>query len=787
MPTGPLAPPTSLAFEEFTYLDGQNHLFGVLLSWVHTTDVRLQLYEVQLQATDDGAWVPVGQTATNSLDVRPITGGTYNFRVRTLGAGLAPSVWATYSGMTIIADPEPLDAVENLRVAGGGAVFSGRTCEMVWDAVSDVKLKDYVVEIRRADATLLRSDAVPASRTYYDYTWEMNWADTAGSPLRAFSVTVFARDVYDKLSDGTTFSVSNPAPSMAGLLPTVTNLAAGLRIDWSAITPADNDLESFEIYCSTTQADVQNLAAGALVRTASAVERNWIETNLTADAAHWVRIRPVDAFGPGTASELESGTPFKFGPEAVDVELQTSLEITDSIPHDAATLAALYDGAKASGGVLYTVTGLQWVQYAFPVANIIDRATVYTDGARPVIVATSENGSDWDYYAGTAAHEKDANGRLVAAASLAEATTNYYQMTADAEALLLPQGGVAKYCRLYFDVGSTVRLYELVFVREVLAEQVSADMITANTGQVGALATNLIQSGNLSTSTGILIDLLNEIIKVGGTGSPTLHWEGGVLTIRGLVEILPGSSGVANLTDAGALATMDAVDWENLDVPPRFGDTPGAAGLYLTPSYLGYWDGAVWKAYIRSNGTFLLDGNATNYIQWNGSTLTVRGLLNAADITAGYLNVDRIQAGSIVTGKLIGGAITTMVMAQSTGNVTVTYSTPATIISATINTVGGPVLIMAKTTLRGGSTSYYSHVDYTRITRNGSEITRGGPYLGLSNNATEGSHLPESFLWRDAVGEGTYTYRFQAMARSGGITVAPIAMRPSIVLIELKR
>jgi len=65
-------------------------------------------------------------------------------------------------------------------------------------------------------------------------------------------------------------------------------------------------------------------------------------------------------------------------------------------------------------------------------------------------------------------------------------------------------------------------------------------------------------------------------------------------------------------------ATVGATWGTNLlSVPARFGDTAGAAGLYLTPSYMGYWTGSAWTAYIRNNGEFYFkDGTSTNYLEW---------------------------------------------------------------------------------------------------------------------------------------------------------------------------
>ena len=65
--------------------------------------------------------------------------------------------------------------------------------------------------------------------------------------------------------------------------------------------------------------------------------------------------------------------------------------------------------------------------------------------------------------------------------------------------------------------------------------------------------------------------------------------------------------------------------------------------------------------FIGKDGTdyeFRAGDPDNDYIHWDGSTLTIRGLLNADDITAGVLNVDRIEAGTIVADKIKDKAIT---------------------------------------------------------------------------------------------------------------------------------
>lgn len=73
--------------------------------------------------------------------------------------------------------------------------------------------------------------------------------------------------------------------------------------------------------------------------------------------------------------------------------------------------------------------------------------------------------------------------------------------------------------------------------------------------------------------------------------------------------------------------------------------TPSGSGLYLGADYMGYFDSTLagqsgetgWKSYIDNTGQFYFCGDESNYVAWDGAMLSVRGTLNADDITAGSI------------------------------------------------------------------------------------------------------------------------------------------------------
>jgi hypothetical protein len=124
--------------------------------------------------------------------------------------------------------------------------------------------------------------------------------------------------------------------------------------------------------------------------------------------------------------------------------------------------------------------------------------------------------------------------------------------------------------------------------------------------------------------------------------------------LRGQMVIAQGSTGLSNFADAGALATKSTVDWsQDLSGIPAPLAPPGGAGLYLSASHMGYYDGGAWRTYMNNAGDLVL-GNVGSGpgLAWNqtAGTLAVRGSIT---ITGGSgignlsdANLDNVSDGS---------------------------------------------------------------------------------------------------------------------------------------------
>jgi hypothetical protein len=82
----------------------------------------------------------------------------------------------------------------------------------------------------------------------------------------------------------------------------------------------------------------------------------------------------------------------------------------------------------------------------------------------------------------------------------------------------------------------------------------------------------------------------------------------------------------------------------------RLGTVSGVKGLFLYDTATPTQN---LMAKFATDGLYLgAAGETSNYIKWDGATMTIRGSLNATDITTGYLSAARIDAGTISISQL---------------------------------------------------------------------------------------------------------------------------------------
>jgi hypothetical protein len=143
---------------------------------------------------------------------------------------------------------------------------------------------------------------------------------------------------------------------------------------------------------------------------------------------------------------------------------------------------------------------------------------------------------------------------LLNAINQSDAQTNYWNANAGAGQIntaLYPNGLTGITVRLYI-LTNTVGMYELRFVDQVIAEQITANNLAAISANLGVISAGILQSTNLDADEGVLIDLDNESIKFGGTTNPSLEWDGAK------VQLNIADEGSVNVGDAGAITVGEA-------------------------------------------------------------------------------------------------------------------------------------------------------------------------------------------------------------------------------------
>jgi len=180
-----------------------------------------------------------------------------------------------------------------------------------------------------------------------------------------------------------------------------------------------------------------------------------------------------------------------------------------------------------------------------------------------------------------------------------------------------------------------------------------------------------------------------------GAGSNFLSWNGTTLTINGAIVIQAGSSGIGSFSDAGALATANSAAWgsqvsgrpteltdgripaainasgivvSRVDPGVNWGANPGAgyAGLLLGGDYMGYWTGTAWRTYMDNAGRFYVNAGAgSNYMSWDGTTLTVSGAINVVGGNAATTTYVDTGLGGKANTSLNNSGISTLINGAS--------------------------------------------------------------------------------------------------------------------------
>ena len=132
-----------------------------------------------------------------------------------------------------------------------------------------------------------------------------------------------------------------------------------------------------------------------------------------------------------------------------------------------------------------------------------------------------------------------------------------------------------------------------------------------------------------------------------GSNNNFLAWASslGTLQVQGVINIQGGNAATTSSVETAAANAVTsgsnaATSISTSLAPNIFTNSNGLinrppstlvgvpAGLYLSPSYLGYYTGSSWNTYMGNDGKFFLTGSASNYLKWDGTTLNIQGAIN---------------------------------------------------------------------------------------------------------------------------------------------------------------
>jgi len=620
---GEITAPTDISATAYSYVDGETggSSFGVDVEWTHTTDDRLVTYDVQNRG-DVGEWVTLGQTTSNSYQWLNSVSGTFDFRVRTIADNSLTSDWLTVNNIVTNGSPSACEAPTALIcLDSGSTTFDGRDCEVSWTHIdlTDVDnrhFKDYQIEVMTTADVNLRY--IYTTENNFVYTYQMNEEDNSGTAIRNPKFKVWSRDVYDTLNTTpATLLATNPQPSMTGLTPTVTALVNGLSVSWSAINPTDNDIIYYEVLCDT------NATPTHIFQRAGSTEIISYYYGLSPDSTYYARVRPVDAFGNGTYSNVASTTPLVIPAINITEELTQNQHWTDMESHTEAALSVLYDGTKDSGGIAYAAGAWRWIQIQYALDYLIDRVLFWTSATVQCYIGYSNDNVTWNYLKAETDHTLTDN-TWVAATSQSDAEANYFSATGSGQHYgFFPNMTTARYVRLYINGAHT--MYELKFCREVVAEQIVCETLSAISVDCGTLTAGALQSTNYSATAGMQIDLDNETIICGGSTTPELEYDGTDLTLRGAL--------VAGEIKSPDYSTTEGfhIDLENEYI------TIGGSGANCKLRF----DGTDLTIY----GDTIIHGDSV-----------VTGTLSGSKIITGTLQANRIVTNSITADRVYSNA-----------------------------------------------------------------------------------------------------------------------------------
>jgi hypothetical protein len=627
---------------------------------------------IEYREKGDQGWFEVGPASPEVGFVVPSDGKSYEIRARgvSLSGNIVPDAPIQEITTTKIQNAEPGDEdvddvvevpnVHGLELfeQGNDAVFGGRDAKFVWRKTSvtewlemgsegqlgasrgslDLYFKDYQVEVW-ADGSLVRTEWVvdPA----FVYTYEKNAEDYArelgqAGAWRAFECRVYCRGRQNQLStQAAKLAVENVAPELPDAI-TVSASFRSLQIDYDA--PADLDYKDTRVWLSQST----GFTPGPANQVAQAYGGPVVIAGLADNTEYFLRFATYDAFGQGTMSqEFSVTTPSLAAGEVEGLSPWATVTDADKAFIDANLEDNAIEGTKivkltASKIVTGTLAATEKISVAGQVESVVGDAVatlgpksadsktgmityqydgvtlfaVYSDGSAAFSGAvTITGGSGYANLTDKPGSLNDISGseysqlnQAASDASQALSDAASAQSTADGKIQSFyqttqPASGMSE-GDLWFDTDDGNHPYRFDGSSWVDAQDSGISQALSDASNAQATA-----NGKVTTFF--------------STSAPTAEGEGD-LWYNDTTKVMKRWNGTSWVDTATAGA-----DWSsNLqNIPSRLGDTP-TAGLNLTATHLGYYDGTNWRAFIENDGTFYFGDGDQKYLKFDGTDFT---------------------------------------------------------------------------------------------------------------------------------------------------------------------
>ncbi len=406
------------------------------------------------------------------------TAGSFVFSLR---VELQPVTTRNVAGamVQVTASAPSLSAPSGLTTSWAGDTGTAEAdCLISWN---------HVPGARHYDVTINGTTRSVGYVDRYAYSYEQNRRENGGSGAPSLSITVTARDVYNR-SAATTTTATNAAPP-APNIPSLQAFFSSMRLTWTATTARDARHYLLELQRNNTTVATYTLAPGTTTYT----------YDVQQSGTHRARLAVVDVFnqqsswsGWSTTAELTNDTEFV-------QNLRSSVVYADSVGTNPSALNVLKDAVTASGGISYSASsGWYWIRCDHG-REIRHRTTTLAVALTSVsaYLSVSNDGATWSWYAGGTV-----GGTVwtpVAQTTEANAQGAAVTLFPGVYRVQLPTPVQTRFIRLHFrNTSATVRIDEFYPRALVQSDDIEAEAIRAVHVAAASITADKLNVNNLS-------------------------------------------------------------------------------------------------------------------------------------------------------------------------------------------------------------------------------------------------------------------------------------------------